>query len=150
VWTCWWVGFVCCNSSDRKRTNDCEHLNNVYNKNTPDNGQCPALYLYKSTTVTIWIQLSDTEFLKPWCTLSVTHTGTVSVENWYICYSATTRTGPGQPTYRSFTITLRHTRLDRTPVHEGSAHRRDLYLTTHNTHKRCTSTPQRDSNPQSQ
>jgi hypothetical protein len=35
--------------------------------------------------------------------------------------STTTRTGPGQPTYRSFTITLRHTTLDRTPVPEGSA-----------------------------
>jgi hypothetical protein len=35
--------------------------------------------------------------------------------------------------FRGFTITLRHTTLGRTPLDEGSARRRDLYLTTHNT-----------------
>jgi hypothetical protein len=41
-----------------------------------------------------------------------------------------------------FTIThLRHTALGRTPLDEGPARRRDLYLTTHNTHKRHTSMP---------
>jgi hypothetical protein len=39
---------------------------------------------------------------------------------------------------RSHTQT--HT-LGRTPLDEWSAHRRDLYLTTHNTHKRQTSMP---------
>jgi hypothetical protein len=41
----------------------------------------------------------------------------------------------------TFTITLRHTTLDRTPLDEWSAHCRDLYLITHNTHKRQTSMP---------
>jgi hypothetical protein len=36
-------------------------------------------------------------------------------------------------------ITLRHTALGRTPLDEGSGHRRDLYLTTHNIHNRLTS-----------
>jgi hypothetical protein len=36
--------------------------------------------------------------------------------------------------YRGFTITLRHTTLSRTSLDEWSARRRDLYLTTHNTH----------------
>jgi hypothetical protein len=36
---------------------------------------------------------------------------------------------------------LRHTAVGRTPLDEGPAHRRDLYLTTHNTHKRQTSMP---------
>ena len=49
--------------------------------------------------------------------------------------------GPGPPHYRSFTITLRHTTLDRTPLDEWSARRRDLYLTTHNTQKRKISIP---------
>jgi hypothetical protein len=35
--------------------------------------------------------------------------------------------------------TLRHTTLGRTPLDEWSARRRDLYLTTHNTHNRKTS-----------
>ena len=35
-----------------------------------------------------------------------------------------------------FDITLRHTTLGRTPLDEWSACRRDLYLTTHNTHNR--------------
>jgi hypothetical protein len=42
---------------------------------------------------------------------------------------------------RGFTITLRHTTLGRTPLDEWSARHRDLYLTTHNTHNRQTSTP---------
>jgi hypothetical protein len=39
------------------------------------------------------------------------------------------------------TITLRHATLGRTPLDEGSVRRRDLYLTTHNTHKRQASVP---------
>jgi hypothetical protein len=35
-----------------------------------------------------------------------------------------------------FLITFRHTTIDRTPLDEGSTRRRDLYLITHNTHKR--------------
>jgi hypothetical protein len=35
----------------------------------------------------------------------------------------------------------RHTALSRTPLDEWSARRRELYLTTHNTHKRQTSMP---------
>jgi hypothetical protein len=46
---------------------------------------------------------------------------------------------PRPPHYRGFTIThFRHTTLGRTPLDEGPARRRDLYLTTHNTHKRQT------------
>ena len=42
--------------------------------------------------------------------------------------------------YRGFTITLRQTILDRTPLVERSAQRINLYLThTHNIHKRQTS-----------
>jgi hypothetical protein len=36
-------------------------------------------------------------------------------------------------------ITLRHTTLGKSPLDEGSARRRDLYLTTHNTHNRAIS-----------
>jgi hypothetical protein len=36
---------------------------------------------------------------------------------------------------------IRHTTLGRTPLDEGPARRRDLYLTTCNTHKRQTSMP---------
>jgi hypothetical protein len=37
--------------------------------------------------------------------------------------------------------TRRRTTVGRTPLDERSAHRRDLYLTTHNTHNRQTSMP---------
>jgi hypothetical protein len=37
--------------------------------------------------------------------------------------------------------TDRHTTFGRTPLDEGPARRRELYLTTHNTHKRQTSMP---------
>ena len=46
--------------------------------------------------------------------------------------------GPRSPHYRGFMITLRHATLDRTPLDELSAQRRDLHLTTHNTHNRQT------------
>jgi hypothetical protein len=49
--------------------------------------------------------------------------------------------GPGPPHYRSFTITLIHTTLGRTPLDKWSARRRDLFLTIHNTHNRQTSMP---------
>jgi hypothetical protein len=44
---------------------------------------------------------------------------------------------------------IQRTTVGRTPLDEWSAHRKDLYLTTHNIHNRhpC---PRRDSNPQSQ
>jgi hypothetical protein len=48
--------------------------------------------------------------------------------------------GLGRLIFRGFTITLfSHTTLGRTPLDEGPARRRDLYLTTRNTHKRQTS-----------
>jgi hypothetical protein len=50
--------------------------------------------------------------------------------------------GLGRLIFRGFTITLfRHTTFGRTPLDEGPARRRDLYVTTHNTHKRQTSMP---------
>ena len=42
------------------------------------------------------------------------------------------------------------THSDTNPLVEGSACRRDLYLTTHNTNNRHTSMPRRDSNIKSQ
>jgi hypothetical protein len=48
----------------------------------------------------------------------------------------------GRLIFRGFTIThIRHTTLGRTPLDKGPARRRDLYLTTHNTHNRQTSMP---------
>ena len=44
--------------------------------------------------------------------------------------------GPEPTHYQGFTITLRHTTLGRTPPDERSTRHRDLYLTTHNTHKK--------------
>jgi len=54
-------------------------------------------------------------------------------------HGATALSVPGHPHCRRFTIVQRHIPLGRTPPDEGSARRRDLYLTTHNTHKRQTS-----------
>jgi len=56
-----------------------------------------------------------------------------------------------RPHFWGFEITLRHYTLGRTPLDEWSVHRRDLYLTTHNTHRRQTTWPsRRDLNMQSQ
>jgi len=45
---------------------------------------------------------------------------------------------PRPPHFRGFMITLRHTTVGRTPIDEQSARRRDINLTTHNTHNRQT------------
>jgi hypothetical protein len=51
-------------------------------------------------------------------------------------------TAPRVPKPPRFSIThSRHTILDRNPLDEGPVRRRDLYLTTHNTHNRQTSMP---------
>jgi len=54
---------------------------------------------------------------------------------------------PGQPDYRCFSITLRHTTVSRTPLDEWSAWRRGLCLTTHNAYNWQTSTGRRDLKP---
>ena len=55
------------------------------------------------------------------------------------------RCGPTRAMASSFTRfldhTQRHTTVGKTPLDEWSARRRDLYLTTHNTHNRQTSMP---------
>jgi hypothetical protein len=52
-----------------------------------------------------------------------------------VFHGATAPSGPGPPHYRCFTITLRLNTFVWTPLDERSSRRRDLYLTTHNTHK---------------
>jgi hypothetical protein len=49
--------------------------------------------------------------------------------------------GSGLHHHLGFTIILRHTTLDRTPLDEWPVRCRDLYLTTQNTHNRQTSMP---------
>jgi hypothetical protein len=63
---------------------------------------------------------------------------------WYIFFPMTQQPlgGLDRLIFRRFTIThFRHTTLDTTPLDEWSARRRDLYLTTHNTHNRQTYMP---------
>jgi hypothetical protein len=48
----------------------------------------------------------------------------------FLSHGETASSGPGPPHYRGFTVTF-----CRTPLDEWSNHRRDLYLTTHNSHK---------------
>jgi hypothetical protein len=57
------------------------------------------------------------------------------------------RSGLRPPHYRVFLITLRHTTVGRTPLDEWSAQSKDIYLTTHNTHKRQTSMPPTEFEP---
>jgi hypothetical protein len=58
--------------------------------------------------------------------------------------------GTRPPHNRGFTITLRHTIIGRTSLDEWSVRHRDLYLTTHNTHKGRHPCLRRNSNQQSQ
>jgi hypothetical protein len=60
----------------------------------------------------------------------------------FYCHGSKAHSGPSCPNYRGFKITLRHSTLSRTPLHEWLARRRYLYLTKHNTHKGQTSIQQ--------
>ena len=68
---------------------------------------------------------------------------------YFYCHGWTALVGVGILLW-GFSITLRHSAFGRTPLGEWSARRRDLNLTTLNTHKRQTFIPRRDSNPHSQ
>jgi hypothetical protein len=59
----------------------------------------------------------------------------------FFLHGATAPSRPGSPHYRGFAIMFKHPTLSRTPLDEWSAQRRDLYLTTHNTHKTRTPMP---------
>jgi len=56
-------------------------------------------------------------------------------------YDASAPSRPAPSHFRRFNIILSHTTLGRNPLDRWSARRRDLYLTTHNTHNRQTSIP---------
>ena len=59
-----------------------------------------------------------------------------SIISFYFLWRFDPIPGHGLP-WRGFAITLiGHTTLSRTPLDDWSARRRDLYLTTHNSHKR--------------
>jgi hypothetical protein len=59
--------------------------------------------------------------------------------NFLLPPGATAHSGPWPPHSRGFTITLRYITVDRIPLDECSVLPRDLFLTTHNNHKRQTS-----------
>jgi hypothetical protein len=50
-------------------------------------------------------------------------------------HGATAPSGPGPPQYRGFTIALRDATLCRYPLDDGSARRKDLYLTSQTLYK---------------
>ena len=72
-----------------------------------------------------------------------------TVVNWtrYFLPCHNSPNGARPPHYRGFTSTLRHTTLGKTSLDEWWAWRRDLYLTTHNTHKRQVSMPPAEFEP---
>jgi hypothetical protein len=68
-----------------------------------------------------------------------------SLHFWIFSPSSIWRCGPTRAMASSFLKCLdhkqRHTTVSRTPLYKWSPRRRDLYLTTHNTHNRQTSIP---------
>ena len=78
--------------------------------------------------------------------LKTTTSKRMRIESSFIDFSPLWRCGPTRTTASSFLRFLDHTQqritVGRTPLDEWSARRRDLYLTTHNTHNnRQTSMP---------
>ena len=75
------------------------------------------------------------------CTIPDEHWSQWSSQIYRVSFGATAPSGPGPPLSRGFSITQRRTAVGRTPLDEWSVRRRDLYLTTHNTHNTQTSMP---------
>jgi hypothetical protein len=94
-------------------------------------GQCPRTDMthtaYMPLEIGSWTQSQLQHSSSSYTTTTTTTTSSCAT---------TTLLGPWPPHYRGFKITLRHTTLGRTPLDEWSARRRNLYLTTHNAHKR--------------
>jgi hypothetical protein len=65
----------------------------------------------------------------------------------FFSHNATVPTEPRPHHYRRFMITLRHTALGSIPLGQCVVSRRDLYLTTHNTHKIQTTMPPAEFEP---
>jgi hypothetical protein len=59
----------------------------------------------------------------------------------YKCHSSIFLSNMASSFTRFLDHTQRHTTVSRTPLDKWSAHRRDIYLTTHNTYNRKTSMP---------
>ena len=67
--------------------------------------------------------------------------------SWFFSMTQRPPVGQGLLRRRGFAIALRHTTLGKTPLGEWSARRRDLYLTTHNTHNRQMAMPPAEFEP---
>jgi len=86
------------------------------------------------------ITLSDKQRLQRWeVTNDICHTTSYMIH--YLFMAQQPPSGSGPPHYQGFTIAVRCTTVGSTPLDEWSARRRDLYLTTHNTHKTQTPMP---------
>jgi len=99
-----------------------------------------------TTTILAWYHIHGwgaVEFVMALTTQEIPFSGRNKFNMKYFFYhGATTLSGQGLLVIEdSLSHSVIHTRIDRTPLDEWSARRRGLYLTTHNTHKRQTSTP---------
>ena len=102
------------------------------------------------------VLLTTHPLLVPRSTHLLGHTGPVtwSIYLYFYLFLFLWRCGPTRSMASSFLRFLDYTQrritVTRTPLHERSARRRHLYLTTHNTYNRQTSMPRWDSNTRSQ
>jgi hypothetical protein len=65
----------------------------------------------------------------------------MNITNYFVTVFKLFLSQSGVEGYYSFDHTQGHNAVGRIPMDDGSAHRRDLYLTTHNTQNRQTSMP---------
>jgi hypothetical protein len=70
------------------------------------------------------------------CALSVLFPSVIKCRVIVFCFHVQQCVVGRSPQYRGFAITLRHITHGRTPLDEWSAQHRNLYLTTHNNHRR--------------
>ena len=120
----------------------------------PTSDFCLRLHL-RNCGLESWVFIRLTPNLKPaWVMVysyfgySISHSTesplvsalTIAVDLWnnyfllfffFFAFGVTAPSGLRPPHYRGFTITLRRTIIDRTPLNEWTSRRREIYLTTH-------------------
>jgi len=100
---------------------------------------------WTSSTLSLTPRTSDTTYVLLLLLLSSSSSSSSPSPLCRGCFCLLWRCGPMRAMAYSFLRFLNHTQrriiVGRTPLDEWSARRRDLYLTTHNTHNRQTSMP---------
>ena len=133
----------CPSKSSKEMKMSVQHWRNDNQINSEKSLSLCHLTRHKSRTDCSGIQHRLTASVRVHTTSVITSQGIIGIFSEYLFCGAVAQGGPWLPRFWAVKIIhkQRRTTVGWTPLVEWSARRRDLYLTTHNTHNRRTSMP---------